>query len=181
MDAFEDLVARLLRREGFWTRQSYRIDLTKQEKVALGKPSLPRPEIDILAYKPVQNVVAWVECKSYMDSAGVHISAFDGTNATFAGRLKIFTDDALRESLAQILVRQLVDQELVLPDPTLEFWLVAGRIAKGSQSAVADHFAARGWVLRDRGWIGAELRRLMQEPYEDDVVTMAAKLLSDGA
>lgn len=177
MDAFEDPVARLLRREGFWTRQSYRINLTKADKVAIGKPSLPRPELDILAYKPVQNLVAWVECKSYLDSSGVHSSAFDGRNPAFAQRFKTFTDDNYREIATRVLVDQLVDSELVRPDPAVQYWLIAGNVAKGSQTAVSEHFAQREWVLRGRDWITAELQKLMDEPYEDDVVTMAAKLL----
>lgn len=35
--------------------RSHRIELAKQEKAAVGKPSFPRPELDILAYKSLQN------------------------------------------------------------------------------------------------------------------------------
>lgn len=92
MDAFEDLVARLLRREGYWTRQNYMVNIAKTDKVAIGLPSMPRPEVDIIAYQAVTNTVVWVECKSYLDSTGVHIAAFpptspptDGSSATEGG------------------------------------------------------------------------------------------------
>lgn len=181
MDAFEDLTARLLWREGYWTRQSYKVDITKADKVVLGKYSMPRPEIDIVAYRPATNAVGWVECKSYLDSTGVHIGAFDGSNATLAKRFRMFNDDAFRELVTERLVGQLILAGLVQaePPPKVEYWLVAGRIAGGCQESVPAYFAERGWILRDRAWIKASLQAISTEGYEDDVVTMAAKLLAD--
>jgi hypothetical protein len=179
MDAFEDLTARLLWREGYWTRQSYKVDITKADKVALGKYSMPRPEIDIVAYRPASNTIAWVECKSYLDSTGVHISAFDGTNPNFARRFRLFTDPMFRSVVTERLVEQLVAAGLIRPGPVVEYWLVAGRIAGACQETVPAHFAANGWTLRDRSWIRAGLQSISKEGYEDDVVTMAAKLLAD--
>jgi hypothetical protein len=181
MDAFEDLTARLLWREGYWTRQSYKVDLTKEDKVALGKYSMPRPEIDIVAFRPSTNTVAWVECKSYLDSTGVHIGAFDGTKPNFAKRFRMFNDAAYWDLVTQRFVEQLRRDGLVpaTPAPAVEYWLVAGRIAGGCHESVPAHFAANGWTLRDRTWIRTSLQAIAKEGYEDDVVTMAAKLLGD--
>ena len=41
MNAFETLVAGVLRREGIWTYPSYKVLVTKEEKVRIGKPSMP--------------------------------------------------------------------------------------------------------------------------------------------
>lgn len=182
MDAFEDLVARLLRREGYWTRQNYRVNITKPDKASLGRPSLPRPELDILAYRVGDNRLALVECKSYLDSGGVHIDAFNNKNEVFKRRFKMFTDPALRELVTARLVEQVVAEGLTLPDPTVEYWLVAGKIAKGSLDAVTTHFASQvptPWVLKGREWIRTGLLAMAGEGYEDDVVTMAAKLLRE--
>jgi hypothetical protein len=51
MDAFENVMALLLRRHGCWTATSVKVELTKEQKVAIGRPSSPRWEIDLLAYK----------------------------------------------------------------------------------------------------------------------------------
>jgi hypothetical protein len=51
MDAFESLIAMLLRHEGYWTTPSFKIELTKKEKVSIGKASSPRWELDLIAYK----------------------------------------------------------------------------------------------------------------------------------
>lgn len=177
MDAFEDLVARLLRREGYWTRQNYKVDITKADKVKIGLHSMPRPDVDIVAYQAVTNTVAWVECKSYLDSTGVQMSAFDGSNPKLAKRFRVFTDPTFREVVTDALLRQMIEERLARPNPTVEYWLVAGKIARPSQDAVAAHFEANGWTLRDRGWVTAALQEVAGDGYEDDVVTMAAKLL----
>jgi hypothetical protein len=71
MDAFEQVVAGLLFREGYWVTQGYKVELTKEEKRLIGKPCSPRWEIDLLAYKGSTKELLAVECKSYLDSVGV--------------------------------------------------------------------------------------------------------------
>jgi hypothetical protein len=86
MDAFEEIVAGLLWEEGYWTTIGYKVNLPKPVKVELGKPSLPRPEIDILAYQADDNELIWVECKSYLDSRGVIIDHLTGADKKAAVR-----------------------------------------------------------------------------------------------
>jgi hypothetical protein len=50
MDAFESVIAMLLRREGYWIHPSFKVELTKEEKRQVGKHSTPRWEIDLIAY-----------------------------------------------------------------------------------------------------------------------------------
>jgi hypothetical protein len=50
MDAFEQVIARLLFQEGYWVNQSFKIELSKEEKREIGRPSSPRWEVDLLAY-----------------------------------------------------------------------------------------------------------------------------------
>jgi hypothetical protein len=49
MDAFEQVVSEILWLEGNWVRQSVKVELTKEEKRAIGRPSSPRWELDIVA------------------------------------------------------------------------------------------------------------------------------------
>jgi len=55
MDHFESIIAMLLEAEGYWVRRSFKVNLTKAEKRKIGKPSIPRPEIDLLAFKSSRN------------------------------------------------------------------------------------------------------------------------------
>src|SRR5215213_3406188 len=96
MDAFENVVAMLLERSGYWVRPGYKVNLTKEEKRAIGRPSCPRWELDIVAYKGTSNELLVVECKSYLDSKGVGISGFDGSDDSATKQYKLFNDEVLR-------------------------------------------------------------------------------------
>lgn len=76
MDAFEQIVKIVLEGQGWWVRQGYKVELTKEEKVVMGRYSSPRWEIDLLAYKPESDQILIVECKSFLDSFGVRASEF---------------------------------------------------------------------------------------------------------
>lgn len=180
MHAFEDLVARLLRREGFWTRHSVKVTLSAEDKQRLGKPSLPRPELDLLAYQPKDNVLALVECKSYLDSSGVSITSFDGKNRKSGERYRLFTDEGFREIVTKRVVEQLASTGAVSCEPDVRYWLIAGHIAAKSVGPLHDWFdGKRDWELRGRTWIAESLQAMRQDAYEDDIVTMAMKLSVD--
>lgn len=49
MDYFESIISTLLEAEGYWVRKSFKVNLTKDEKRQIGKHSIPRVEIDLLA------------------------------------------------------------------------------------------------------------------------------------
>ena len=63
MDAFEQLVSEILWMDGYWVRTSVKVELTKKEKKAIGRPSSPRWELDIVAYSGRDNLLRVVECK----------------------------------------------------------------------------------------------------------------------
>ena len=109
MDAFERVVVSLLEREGFWVRSSIKVELSKAEKLAIGRHSSPRWELDIIAYKPMANELWVVECKSYLDSRGVQICAFNGTNEGFAKRFKLFCEPLTRKVVLHRLEQQLLE------------------------------------------------------------------------
>ncbi len=177
MNAFETLIGGLLRRDGIWVYPSYRVLLSKEEKREIGKPSLPRPEIDVLGYQARDNRLLWIECKSYLDSHGVSRRAFDGSNAAFAARFKVFTDAKYRRVASRVLLKQVVKQGLVPSKPRLEFWLIAGHIAPGSRDWLEKHFSRHGWELRSKDWIVGHLTTMSSDAHEDDAAMMVAKLM----
>ena len=71
MDYFENIVKTILESEGYWVRQLFKVDLSPEQKRRIGKATMPRPEIDLLAFKPTENTVVAMEVKSYLNSAGV--------------------------------------------------------------------------------------------------------------
>ena len=107
MDAFESVVATILEHNGYWVRSRFKVNLTKEEKVEIGLPSLPRPELDLVAFRGKGNVLRIVECMSYLDSKGVSITAFNGTDIVSAKRYKLLLQDDRRGIVQRRLVQQL--------------------------------------------------------------------------
>src|SRR5438270_1090573 len=126
MDAFESVIAMLLRREGFWTSSSVKVGLTKEEKRLIGRHSSPRWEIDLVAYKGSTNELLAVECKSYMDSRGV---IFRGNTFDIPKRYKLFTDATLRNVVLNRLAIELQESGACAPNPTTRLCLATGKTA----------------------------------------------------
>ena len=181
MDAFESLVTMLLEREGFWVRSSFKVELTKEEKRQIGRHSSPRWELDLVAYKGATNELRIVECKSYLDSRGVSIAAFDGKNPDFAARFKLFNEPKLQQVVFDRLVAQLVKRGSIAPDPKLSLCLVAGKIVTNTdRKKLKAHFAARGWLLWDDVWLSEALHSVAAGGYENEIAAVVAKLLLRG-
>ena len=90
MNSFEEVIGAILSAKGFWVRHSFKVDPSKEEKRRIGRPSSPRWELDIVAYKGATNEIFAVECKSYLDSTGVRFQDLSGFNQKYAGRYKPF-------------------------------------------------------------------------------------------
>lgn len=83
MDAFENVVVEILQRDGYWMRNVFEVELTKEKKRKIARPSSPRWELDVVAYSAKRNELLVVEGKSYLDSGGVAFHAFDGRDTRF--------------------------------------------------------------------------------------------------
>lgn len=130
MDAFEQLVSELLWNEGYWVQTSYKVALSKEQKLSIQRKSSPRWELDIVAYKGGENELLVVECKSFLDSPGVRFRdiEFDSKKRT-KGRYKLFSENKLRGFVFENLVNQLSEQGSCSPDATVKFAMAAGKIA----------------------------------------------------
>lgn len=181
MDAFEQVVSEILWMEGFWVRTSVKVDLTKEEKVRIGRPSSPRWELDIVGYSGRDNTLRVVECKSYLDSRGVALKAFDGSDTKSAERYKLFSDDNLRSVVFERLRIQLAECRACAPDATVKLCLACGRIAStADREALHKHFAEKGWELWDEKWLREKLQLMSEHGYENQVSAVVAKLLLRG-
>ena len=181
MDAFENLVAEIFWKEGYWTQTSFKVDLSKEEKRRLGNPSMPRPEIDVLAYKGSGNVLKIIECKSFIDSRGVRLRDVDGTDADGAKRYKLFRNDELRMIVFDRLRTELSKRGACRDDVKMTLCLACGRIATDrDRSQLQSYFKENGWELFDEQWLVSRLRAMADIGYENQVATVVAKLLLRG-
>lgn len=180
MDSFETLMGMLLEREGYWVQNAFKVNLTKEEKRTIGRPSSPRWELDLVAYKGATNEVRIVECKSYLDSPGVRLTNFvtGGKQPHDPSRYKLFHEDLLFQTVANRLVSQLETAGSCAPSPKVVLCLAAGKIRNESdRMALQDLFSEKGWLLFDEKWIVQRVRDLAVGGYENHVAAVVAKLL----
>jgi len=96
MNQFESIIKTLLEAEGYWVRSSLKINVSKLDKVKIGKHSIPRPEIDLLAYRPNSNKLIAMEVKSYLDSPGVRLNKLLESHEVPEGQYKLLTCENYR-------------------------------------------------------------------------------------
>lgn len=181
MDAFEKVVSEILWREGYWVQNSLKVELTKAEKVAIGRPSSPRWELDIVAYSGRRNELLAVECKSYLDSFGVQYRAFDGTDAVLENRFKLFNDERLREVVLGRLKHQLFGAGLINENPHVKLVLVCGKVVREKdRQLLREHFYKNGWLFWDDQWLRDQLLSMSRGGNENSPVAVVSKLLLRG-
>jgi len=175
MDAFESLMGLLLRRDGYWTEASVKVQMTGRQKRSVGRPSSPRWEIDLVAYKAATNELLVIECKSFLDSTGV---MFRRGSFEPRARYKLFSEPKLRAVVLRALVTQLVMAGACRKGPKVTLCLATGKIATSTdRRGLAAMFRQKGWLLFDDAWVRMKLRDTASAAYENDVALVVAKVL----
>lgn len=178
MEAFESIVASILENEGYWVRRSFKVDLSKEGKKKIGRPSFPHWEFDLIAYKGLSNELLIIECKSFLDSPGVRCRGFDGTDPKNAKRYKLFNDAILREIVFNRLKKQLVTSGGCPRSLSPILCLAAGKVAsENDRLKIKEHFGRKGWRFFDDAWIRERLGKMSKSAYENDVAPVVAKIL----
>ena len=176
MDAFESIIGTILEREGFWVRTNFKVELTKAEKRKIGKASCPRWELDVLAYRPKDNQLWVVECKSFLDSKGVSATAFRPGHKGNT-RYKLFTDPTLRKVVLGRLEKQLLEAKSIRTSPKIRLCLVAGKIVASKAEELEALFKRNKWHLFGPGWINEKLHLVAEDGYDNAIAAVTAKLL----
>jgi len=177
MDHFENLLKTLLEQEGYWVRQSFKVNLTKDEKSKIGKPSLPRPEIDILAFKPNLQQVLVLEAKSYLDSQGVRLNKLREESKKPEGRYKLFTCANYRKIVFGRLRKDLKKQGMVHGKIQMKLGLVAGNIYQDRSEEIRKHLESSGWFFWSPEDIQGKVEKLAEAGYENELSIITAKIL----
>ena len=177
MDYFENIIKRLLEQQGYWARQSVKVNLTKDEKVAIGKPSIPRPELDLVGYRARNNELLVLEVKSFLDSPGVKYDELSQNYEIPSGRYKLFTSDKYRNIVFDRLIQDFVEVGLIEKDPKVLFGLAAGKIYSNDEEKISNYFDKRNWVLYRPSDIAESIKRLSKLPYENDPYVIASKII----
>ncbi len=180
MDSFEQIMAAILERQGYWTRTAFKVDLAPEDKKAIGRPSSPRWELDIVGYRGKDNSLIVLECKSFIDSPGVRAATFLDEEAYSTPkdkiRYKLFFDTNLRRVVFRCLVKQLVENGFCAPRPKLSFGLAAGNI-NGDENLLAAHFKKKRWELWTPSRIRHALSDFSQTKYENNIAAVVTKII----
>ena len=176
MDAFQAVVAQIFSELGYWTEIDFKVELTKEEKRAIGRPSAPRWELDVIAYKPRLNELIVIECKSYLDSHGV-AAADLVPDGKYAERYKLFTDSRIWPVVRSRLIEQLYSQDRVAMDPIVRLCLAAGKVY-GSEEDVKRRLAALEADFYGPSWLKARLEEFASRGYANEIAVVVAKILT---
>lgn len=177
MEYFETIIKTLLEHEGYWVRQSFKVNLTKNEKKQIGKASIPRPEIDLLAFKPNLPEVLALETKSYFDSPGVRIEDLRSEFQIPQGRYKLFTCANYRSIVFDRLIQDLNTLGMVKGDVRIRLGLVVGKIYQGRSTEIRDYFESKGWFFWSPEDVRDKVNALAAKGYENEPAIITAKIL----
>ncbi len=181
MNAFENIVRMFLEAEGYWVRQSVKVEISKEDKKAIGLPTMPRPEIDLVALNVKRNELLLIEVKSFLDSPGVYfgdVIGEGGEESWGAKRYRLFANSKFREVVTRKLREEYLEQGLINGKTQISYALAAGNIhSSADESKIRYHFSQRGWKLFSPKEIKGKIAELSEKGWEDNEVTMTAKLI----
>ncbi|TAH40076.1 MAG: hypothetical protein EYC69_11740 [Bacteroidetes bacterium] len=152
--------------------------MSSEEKRLINKPSTPRPEIDIVAYDVNWDTVYLLEVKSYLDSPGVPYDEVAIEQKEQSGRYKLLTAKNYRNVLSASLKGHWLQQGLMGNKTKISFGLIAGKIYRGREQEMFEYFKKQGWLFWGPSIIRDKVMLLGGKGYENNAVTIAAKILT---
>jgi hypothetical protein len=177
MDHFESIIATLLEAEGYWVRRSFKVNMTKEEKRKIGKHSIPRPEIDLLALCFSKNEVLAFEAKSFLDSPGVKLAQLKEEHEVPEGRYKLFTSERYRSVVLSRLLQDLIACDMANSDTNISIGLAAGKVYQGQSGLIREFMAGKKWLFWSPEDIKQKVTALAERGYENDPAIITAKIL----
>jgi hypothetical protein len=182
MNAFENVVAQYLELEGYWVKQSVKVKLSKDDKKVIGLDTMPRPEIDLVALNVKENELLLVEVKSFLDSQGVYFGDDDigkfKPDSQAAKRYRLFADNTFRRIVTKRLREEFLREGLISSKTKINYALAVGKFYSVKDEPITrSFFSKRGWRLFTPQQIKEKIRALAEKGWEDDLVTITAKLL----
>ncbi|MEW6425917.1 MAG: hypothetical protein AB1523_14480 [Bacillota bacterium] len=177
MNAFESIVAQYLEEEGYWVRKSVKINISKEDKQRINLPTMPRPEIDLVALNVKENELLLIEAKSFLDSPGVRFNDVSGGNPKGVRRYRLFTEKEYRDIVTQNLREDYFKKGLINESTKINYALAAGKIYSNDEQKIKNYFSQNRWKLFTPGEIKNKIKELSKKGWEDNLVTMTAKLI----
>lgn len=176
MDSFESIIASFLEERGFWVKRCVKVNISQKDKNKIGLPTMPRPEVDLVAFKPSKRELLLIECKSYLDSLGVQYKDVLGIGKG-SKRYKLFTNTNFRRIVTNQILKDYKKAGLLLGKVKVNYGLATGKIKPGDENKINFYFKKHSWILYTPREISEMLNSLVNKGYEDNPVVLAAKLI----
>jgi hypothetical protein len=177
MDHFEGIISTLLEAEGYWVRRSFKVNVTKEEKRQIGKHSIPRPEIDLLALHFSKNKVVAFEAKSFLDSPGVRLEQLREEHDVPEGRYKLFTSSRYRLIVLSRLRQDLIACSMADAKTEISLGLAAGKVYQDQSAPIHEFMKRKKWLFWSPEDIKLKVTALAERGYENDPAIITAKIL----
>ncbi|MEM7243262.1 MAG: hypothetical protein AAF429_13845 [Pseudomonadota bacterium] len=177
MDFFESAIKTILEDQGLWVMSSFKVELTKDEKAQIGRPTIPRPEIDLIAFDFAKNTVTAWEVKSFLDSGGVKIKELEERFEIPSGRYKLFTCQNYRDVVFARLKKQLIASNRISKSTLINLGLAAGNVARNRSEELRLYLKRCNFEFLSPEEIKANVRNFANKGYENDPTILAAKIL----
>jgi len=177
MDHFENIISTLFEAEGYWVRRSFKVNLRKDEKRQIGKHSIPRPEIDLLAFDFSKNNVIALEAKSFLDSPGVNLEQLKEKHDVPMGRYKLFTSERYRDVVFSRLLSDLIENGMANLSTKITLGLAAGKIYRNQSEHIRNFMLSKTWFFWSPEDIKHKVTALAKRGHENDPAIIAAKIL----
>lgn len=177
MDPFEIIISKFLQEKNYWVRSLVKVPFSKTDKRKIKNPTIPTPEIDIIAYNFKQNELLLVECKSLLDSKGIRFNSLIGKNQKFKSKYKLFNSSLYRNRLTKIIRMQYIKSGLINDQTTINYALAAGKIYSKDKVKFDVYFKKRGWLFFSPNEIKDSIVEYSKKSYENDLIVMLTKLI----
>lgn len=179
MDAFESIVATYLDSKGYWVKQSVKVNISKDDKKELGLQTMPTPEIDLVAYNPVENELILIEVKSYFDSEGVTIAGLNDPKSKKTKRYRLLNDEKYQRIIREQLQKIFIDKKFINHSTKIKYALAAGNVRTRDYDKIKAYLAGREYVFYEPMEIAKAIKSLKNSVYINDSVTITVKLLRE--
>ncbi len=165
MDSFEYLIKNLLENDNYWVKQSYKVELSPEQKTSIGSSTMPRVEVDLIAFNHKKNHLLIIEVKSFLNSKGVDALDIIDSKRSSASRYKLFTRPVYRDVVIEMTKSQLIQEGLIDESTTIQLALAAGNLVESRASMLGEYFDENKWLLFDPICIKNKLINLKDTKY----------------
>lgn len=118
--------------------------------------------------------------KSYLDSPGVVYEQVAIEQDEQVGRYKLLTAKNYRETLSNRLHSDWCRSGHIRKSTNISFGLVAGKVYRNREQELRLYFEKQRWLFWGPTEIKCRILRLSEKGYENNAVTIAAKILTRG-